>query len=210
MKKILLSLCLIALSFGSKAQKARSAHQLNFNAGKTFSSFLFTDTSGKRSDNLRYRMGTTYSLNLGLALGKRHILRPEVQYCELGAILPSSEAPVEWKLNYLGIGTGYLCKLTKNDTISLALGALISYDYLLKGEQTIGDTSYDLQQQKALKEWDLNAGVLLSSRFRVTQTFSLNFEYRFNMGLNQLEKQDQGEQTKNIGHKALVGLSFTL
>jgi hypothetical protein len=30
------------------------------------------------------------------------------------------------------------------------------------------------------------------------------------MGLNQIEKQDQGEKSKNIGHKALLGLSFNL
>jgi hypothetical protein len=28
--------------------------------------------------------------------------------------------------------------------------------------------------------------------------------------LNQIEKQDQGEKSKNIGHKALLGLSFNL
>jgi hypothetical protein len=28
--------------------------------------------------------------------------------------------------------------------------------------------------------------------------------------LNQIEKQDQGEKSKNIGHRALVGLSFNL
>ena len=211
MKKLLFSLCLTALTFGLKAQTGRSAHQFNFNAGKTFSSFLFADTSGKEDENLRYRVGNTYNMSVGFALGKRHLLRPEIHYSEMGATSTVLDAPVEWKLNYVGVGTGYLCRLNKSDSLfSLSLGALMSYDYLLKGEQMMGDTRYNLQENDALKDWNLNAGVLLNSRFKVTETLYLNFEYRFNMGLNQIEKKDQGEQTKNIGHKALLGLSFNL
>lgn len=210
MKKITLSLSILALSFGSKAQEGELIQQVNFNAGKSFSSFLYKDANGNKDENLGYRSGNTYNLSLGLGFGSKHLLRPEIQYSEMGAKSSFLDAPVEWKLNYLGIGGSYLFKLLNKETISVSPGVIVGYDYLLKGEQTVGNSRYDLNELDALKAWDLNAGLLLNSRFKVTESLYLNFEYRFNMGLNQIEKQDQGEKSNNIGHKALLGLSFNL
>jgi hypothetical protein len=210
MKKIIFSLSILALSFGSKAQEGKLLQQVNFNAGKSFSSFVYKDANGNKDENLTYRSGNTYNLSIGLALGSKHLVRPEIQYSEMGAKSSFLDAPVDWKLNYLGVGASYLYKLLNKETISLSPGLIIGYDYLLKGEQTVGTTRYNLNQNDALKMWDLNAGLLLNSRFKVTESLYLNFEYRFNMGLNQIEKQDQGEKSRNIGHKALLGLSFNL
>jgi hypothetical protein len=210
MKKIIFSLSLFALGFGSKAQEGKLVQQINFKAGKSFSSFLFKDANGNKDENLSYRSGNTYNLSVGLGFGSKHLLRPEIQYSEMGAKSSFLDAPVDWKLNYLGVGACYLYKLLNKETISFSPGIILGYDYLLKGEQTIGNTRYNLNQNDALKAWDLNAGLLLNSRFKVTESLYLNFEYRFNVGLNQIEKQDQGEKSKNIGHKALLGLSFNL
>lgn len=210
MKKIIFSISLLALSFGSKAQVGKLIQQVNFNVGKSFSSFLYKDATGNKDENLGYRSGNTYNLSVGLGFGSKHLLRPEIQYSELGAKSSFLDAPVDWKLNYLGVGASYLYNVLNKETISLSPGVNIGYDYLLKGEQTVGSTRYNLNQNDALKAWDLNAGLLLNSRFKVTESLYLNFEYRFNMGLNQIEKQDQGEKSKNIGHKAQLGLSFNL
>ena len=210
MKKIILSLSILVLSFGSKSQEGKLIQQVNFNAGKTFSSFLYKDADGNKDENLGYRSGNTYNLSLGLGFGSKHLVRPEIQYSEMGAKSSFLDTPIDWKLNYLGVGATYLYKVLNKETISLSPGVNIGYDYLLKGEQTVGNKRYNLNQNDALKTWDLNAGLLLNSRFKVTESLYLNFEYRFNMGLNQIEKQDQGEKSKNIGHKALLGLSFNL
>jgi hypothetical protein len=171
---------------------------------------LYKDANGNKDENLGYRSGNTYNLSIGLGFGSKHLVRPEIQYSEMGATSSFLDAPVDWKLNYLGMGATYLYKVLNKETISLSPGVNIGYDYLLKGEQTVGSTRYNLNQNDALKAWDLSAGILLNSRFKVTESLYLNFEYRFNMGLNQIEKQDQGEKSKNIGHKALLGLSFNL
>jgi hypothetical protein len=210
MKNIIVTLSLFALSFGSKAQEGKLIQQVNFNAGKTFSSFLYKDADGNKDENLGYRSGNTYNLSVGLGFGSKHLVRPEIQYSEMGAKSSFLDVPIDWKLNYLGVGATYLYKVLNKETISLSPGVNIGYDYLLKGEQTVGSTRYNLNQNDALKAWDLNAGLILNSRFKVTESLYLNFEYRFNMGLNQIEKQDQGEKSKNIGHKALLGLSFNL
>lgn len=210
MRKLILSITLFVTCYGLKAQDGKLIQQVNFNAGRTFSSFLFEDEDGNKDQNLSYRSGNTYNLSIGLGFGTKHLVRPEILYSELGAKSSFLDAPVDWKLNYLGVGASYLFKIIDKETISLSPGAMIGYDYLLRGEQTIGSARYNLAENDALKAWDLNAGLLLNSRFKVTESLFLNFEYRFNLGLNQIEKQDQGEKSRNIGHRALIGLSFNL
>jgi hypothetical protein len=210
MNKLFFSITLFAISFGFKAQDGKLLQQINFNAGKTFSSFMYRDANGNKDENLSYRSGNTYNLSIGLGFGSKHVLRPEIIYSELGAKSSTLDIPVDWKLNYIGVGVSYLFNFINKESISLSPGAIIGYDYLLKGEQTIGSARYNLNEIDALKVWDLNAGLLLNSRFKVTESLYLNFEYRFNMGLNQIEKQDQGEKSKNIGHRALIGVSFNL
>jgi len=193
---------------GGKKASLKLQH-VNFNCGKSFSSFSFENAAGGTDENLGYRTGSTYNLNFGLGLGAKSLFRPEIQYSEMGAKSNFIDAPVDWKLNYLGVGVAYLYQAMSNDKFSVSPGLMFGYDYLVMGEQTVGDIRYNLNESKNLKNWDLNAGFILNSRFKVTESLHLNFEYRYSLGLNQIEN-DPSEKSKNKGHKALVGLSFNL
>jgi hypothetical protein len=209
--KILFTLfAFFGLSFASNAQGKFRIQQVNFNAGKTFSSFMYKDTGGNADTNLTYTSGNTYNLNIGLGMGAKHLFRAEVAFSELGANSSFMEEPVKWKLNYLGLNVHYLYDLLKKESYSLSTGALIGYDYLLKGEQSVGNKRYDLKESDALKSWNLTAGALLNGRFKVTESLFIIAEYRFGIGMNQIEKKDEGEKTRNICHKATIGLSFNI
>jgi hypothetical protein len=109
----------------------------------------------------------------------------------------------------LGVGFGYLYNLLNKNTISLTPGVVVGVDYMTQGEQTIGINRYDIIESNYLKKLNVSAGLLLNSRFKVTETLFLSFEYRFNFGLNQIEI-DSEEKTRNIGNVGLIGLSFKL
>ena len=210
MNKIIFSLSLLILSFGANAQEAKLIQQVNFNAGKSFSGFLYKDANGNKDENLDFRSGNSYNLSVGLGFGAEHLVRPEIHYSEMGAKSSFLDIPIDWKLNYLGIGASYLYKVLYNESITLSPGLNISSDFLLKAEQTVGSARYNLLENDALKAWDLNAGLILNSRFKVIESLFLSFEYRFQMGLNQIEKKDEGEKSRNLGHKILLGLSFNI
>ena len=53
------------------AQDKKCLTQVNFNIGKTFTSFMYEDAEGNTNENLSYRSGTSYSLNLGFKLGSQ-------------------------------------------------------------------------------------------------------------------------------------------
>ena len=79
---------IICLSFliGSTvlAQDKKCLTQVNFNIGKTFTSFIYEDAEGNANENLSYRSGVSYGLNLGFQLGNKHILSPELLYQQSG------------------------------------------------------------------------------------------------------------------------------
>jgi hypothetical protein len=65
-----LSFCLGTVVF---AQDKKCLTQVNFNIGKTFTTFMYEDSEGSPNENIRPRSGTSYSLNLGLKIGRKHI-----------------------------------------------------------------------------------------------------------------------------------------
>ena len=111
MKKILFTLSIITFSLSAKAQDGKLVQQVNLNVGKSLSSFLYKDAAGNKDSNLVYRVGNTYNLSVGLGFGSKHLVRPEIQYSELGAKSSFLDAPIDWRLNYLGVGASYLFKL---------------------------------------------------------------------------------------------------
>jgi hypothetical protein len=210
MNKLTTTFLAISLGLISFAQKEKGIQQFNFHVGKNFSSFLYTNDAGEKDTNMTYTTGNQYGIGIGIALGSRHLVRPEVIYTEAGAKSSFQSTDLNWKMNYIGVGANYMFKLINDSSFSISPGIRIGYDYLLRGEQTIGNERYNIKENDALKAWDLNAGACLNGRFKITETLYLNAEYRFNTGLNQIEKKDEGEKTRNIAHSALLGLSFNL
>jgi hypothetical protein len=211
MKKIIILFSVFLLSIEANGQDTlKVLKHLNFMFGKTYSTLKFQDNEGNPNENISYISGNAYSVNLNLPIGKRHVLRPEIIFYEAGASSEFLQIKESWKLNYLGFRTSYLFNILNKKNISLSPGIALGYDYLYKGEQIIGSTRYNLIENKILKNWDMNGGLLLNTCFKVTETFSVSFEYRYNLGLIQIEKKDDGEMTKNRSHLALLGLSFNL
>jgi hypothetical protein len=80
---------------------------------------------------------------------------------------------------------------------------------MTKGEQTIGNERYSITESDILKRLNVGTSLFANAQIKVTETLYLQFEYRFGIGLNQIEK-DVGEKTRNISNTALIGLSFKL
>jgi hypothetical protein len=210
MRKSLVLAFFFVQILSAAAQEKKSSTFLNLFAGRAFSTFTFKDSEGVRDKNINYIPGNACGISLGFALGKGHLIRPEINYYELGARKEIQSVKTAWKLNYLGVSAGYLFAVIQKKAFSLSPGFSLGGDYLLKGTQTTGDVKYNLKTERILKNWDVNAGLICNAQYRVTDAFFLNFEYRFHTGLNQIEREDKGEHTRNMAHRALLGLSFKL
>ncbi|NBR14819.1 MAG: hypothetical protein EBQ94_12975 [Flavobacteriales bacterium] len=200
-------LLLASLPIFSFAQHKVKADEINLLIGKNTTKFLYA--FGSETKPTQWVNGNSYSLNLNLELAPKHFLRPEINYYQAGAKSTVDNIPLEWKLNYLGLGCGYAFKALSLKTISLSTGASFGADFLTNGEQTIGTERYNVTEIELLKRLNVSSNVFANAKFKVTETLYLQFEYRFGVGLNQIEK-DSGEKTRNISNTALIGLSFKL
>ncbi|MEN9302843.1 MAG: hypothetical protein RL264_1272 [Bacteroidota bacterium] len=189
------------------SQKKIKVDEINFLVGKNTTKFLYA--FGSETKPTQWINGNSYSLNVNLALAPKHFLRPEVNYYQAGAKSNVDNLALGWKLNYLGLGCGYAYKAFSLKTISLSTGASFGLDFLTKGEQTIGNERYSITESNVLKRLNVGTNLFANAQFKVTETLYLQFEYRFGIGLNQIEK-DAGEKTRNISNTALIGLSFKL
>lgn len=205
MKAVLLSLII----FGSSFIFSQKDIRLNLFYGKNATNFIFKEGSAKKATN--YAFGEFYGINLGIKVTRRQTLRPEINFYQAGAKSTFNNVPLNWKLDYIGVGSAYLVQIIGKDSVkfNLSTGAFFSLDYLLKGNQAIGTTNYNIIRENSLERYNITSALLINGTYKVTESLFLNFEYRFNFGLNNIEK-DQNEITKNIGNTGAVGISFKL
>ena len=203
MKPILLSLSIFMFSSIFSQKDLR----LNFFYGKNETNFIFKD--GSTNKETKYTFGEYYGLSLGIKVAPRHSFRPEFNFYQAGAKSNYNEIPLNWKLDYVGAGFAYLVKIVGKDSANFALssGAFFSLDYLINGNQAIGLNNYNIISENSMKRYNISSAFLLNGTYKVTESLFLNFEYRFNFGLNNIEK-DQNEKTRNIGNTAAIGISF--
>lgn len=211
MKKLLFCLSFL-MGASVHAQDTKCITQVNFNMGKTLSTFMYADANGNPNESLSTRSGASYSLNVGLQLGSKHLLKPELIYQEMGAKSSVNNTLNEWILNYFGAGVGYYYTTLQKAAFSLSPGVVVNANYMISGEQVIGNNRFNIVDQKLLKPLDVVSSVALNARFKVTDNMHVNFDYRYGFGLLDIEniEGDESEKTRNTGHLASLGLSFNL
>jgi opacity protein-like surface antigen len=209
MNKIFICLFLF-ISSSILSQNAKGLTEFNINIGTILSSFYYQDVNGDANEDIRYRNGKTYSLNFGFKLGQKHKLCPELIYQEFGANSTYDSSPMEWTLNYLGMGIGYSYLAFNTESFSISPSLYMHVNYMSRGTQMIGENQYDLREQDLFKPFDLTTSLNLNTRFKVMDKLQINLDYRYVFGLSNIENTNGDEKTKNKGHLATIGLTFNL
>jgi hypothetical protein len=212
-KKI--TLCFFALLNLSlfAQQDTVSRMKVAFLFGKNASSFIFKDSLGAKNKDLSNTMGDFYGLNLQIRLKKRHLLVPEFAYYNAGSNYKKEGLELTWRLNYVGFGLGYAFKIIDTKNYSMAPKIAIGYDYLLKQNQTIGSQTYDLTQTNAaFINYNIRSSYGITNQFKITDNLSFIAEYRYSIGLNQIENSrlNSIKTTKNTSNTFIAGLLFKI
>jgi hypothetical protein len=211
MKKLFFTFLVLALTPSLFGQK-ESTPSLNILFGQNASTFVFTKSDGSKSKDMEFSCGNTFAVGLEFTLAGKHLVNPEIMYYEAGAKSDFNGTPISWKFNYIGLGCGYGYKMINKSRFSMIPGFIIGADYLAKGIQNIGLNRYNVQEINAITNWNVRSNVFLNNRLKVSEFMSIMFEYRFGIGLNQIEKKDadQNQKTRNIGHHFTLGLNIQL
>jgi hypothetical protein len=208
MKKIITS-CLIVLSVQTVKAQQLQLTDINLIGGRNFSNFLFKDSEGNKDNSLDYEALSTYSVNFNFKSGC-HILRPELSFRQSGAKSMYEGTALSWKLNYLDVSIAYLYSLLNSERFVVAPGIGLSSGYMLTGDQYIGGSRYSIKDSKSLKPFDFCFQGLAHFGMNITDNFSLSLEYRFGLGIAQIENDVNAQKSRNIYNSALLGLGIRL
>lgn len=203
-------LIVFVLVSGAVTAQSDNQYSLNLYAGKSITTFGFVNSNGIKTENTAFRSGDIYSFDFEIQINQKHLLLPGIMYHQAGATGEGSADNMSWKLSYLGIQYGYGYNVIKKERFAMAPLIVLGADYLLKGEQMIGTTRYDVKAIDAFKDWNFRVNAGLNNRLKIADQLALVLDYRFNLGLNQIEKKDAevDQKTRNIGHLITLGLNI--
>ena len=196
-------LCFFSFSQGFKLD------QITLVGGRNFSTFLFKDSEGNKDQTLDYQALNTFGINFNLTSG-RSILRPELSFRQAGAKSDYEGIALSWKMNYLDMNLAYLINVLDSSRFIVAPGIGLGASYMLNGEQYIGSTRYSVTDTKALKSFDLGFQGLMHFGASITENMSISLEYRFGMGISQIENDVNAQKSRNLYQAALLGIGIRL
>lgn len=186
MKKTLIIISLLALSFWSSAQDMASV-----NFGQVYSSFRFKDSQGNADQNMSFVVKNSYGFAYERILYKGWFIRPELGYKNFGAQSSVQNTNLNWDLHYLdlSLGGGYIFDIKP---VKPYIGTNFYLSYLLKGQQIVGSNAYDVKDQKSISSFDCGINLFTGLRYDIVENTSVFIECRWMNGLYQLDKNING------------------
>jgi len=179
---------------------------------QTYSKFKFIDSDGVQDESLSFDINYSYGVNYSKAYKTGLLLRPELCYKNFGAISSVNNERLEWSLNYLDVnfGIGYI--FNKWD-IQPYFGISPYFAYLYKADQIIGNTYFDMLENKSILKFDFGLNEFLGIKYVISDMVSLFFEMRNSTGLHQLEPNIEISESQKLYNRAVsigFGLSFSI
>jgi len=208
-KTYLLLIASVAMITSIKAQDNMSLGEITLVGGKNFTSFLYKDSDGDKDKTLDYAMNNSFGANFNF-IKERHIIRPELMFRQAGAKSDFEGTALSWKMNYIDVNFGYLYSIVKTDKFSISPGVAIGAGYMLNGEQYIGETRYSVTDTQKLKRFDFGFHGITNFKAYLNESFTISLEYRFGMGITQIENDVNAQVSRNIYHSALLGFGILL
>jgi hypothetical protein len=199
-----ISLLTIVLCYNSS--KAQST--VTFDAGQTFSKFKYSDSQGAITDFTNNISGC-FSVGYNYIGQNGIIIRSNAGMRKGGASLVYNETNVDWNLQYtdLNIGAGYSFNrwMVKPYVVVLPYVA-----YMLKGEQKIGDNTYNVIKNKTMSTLDYGVCFVPGLKVALTNTVAFYAEYKQILGLQNLEVTSTNNQkTFNRGFSVNLGVAIS-
>lgn len=209
MKKPLLTICFLWFIWVANTQ---NQNHLHIKSGKTFSTFLFKDSESAKETNLNHISGNYFGISFDTQIGKRSVIRPELGFREAGARSILNETKIQWNFGYLDLGGVYLFNLLAKDKINVYAGVGINLGFMLIGEQSVGNTYFNVKKERAIKTLDFATQYLAGAKIKVAENIHVTLEYRYQLGLLNIETdaQNPDQITHNRMHGIIAGLSFNL
>lgn len=180
--------------------------KIELSGGKSFSNFIYNDGEGN-TELYNYHLGGVFQIGVYKEANNNNFGG------SIGTYKGGAKADSEfdyWDLNYAYLEGRYMRMFKLTDGLSLSAGAFVNYNHLLKGKQVLNDTQIDIIENDVFKRFDVQVGPYAGVNLFINESLSLNLNYKYAYGINQIEKIDAAEKTHNMSHLLLAGISLNI
>ncbi len=190
MKKLLLIMAVVALSFSANAQGV----EFGVKAGANFASIGGDDT-----EDLGSRTSFHFGVTAGIAVSDNFSVQPELVYSAQGASIDFGGGDEgDLKLDYLNLPI--MAQFQVADGFSIEVGP--QFGFLMSAKADDGDNEEDIKDD--LKGLDLSAGIGVN----YTMTSGLNFGARYNLGLSNVNDFEGSDDINNQNNVFQVSIGY--
>jgi opacity protein-like surface antigen len=199
MKKVLLTIAMVAAGFTANAQDVK----FGVKAGMNFASL-----NGNKEVTSTFKDSRT-SFHIGamaeISISEKFSFQPELLYSVQGASANSfqgTEADVTFKLDYITMPL--MAKYYVSEGFSLEAGPQLAFNTTskIKAEANGQEATEDMKDETNGFDLGLNFGL----GYKLEN--GLNFSTRYNLGLSDIVKDNEGDAVKNGVFQVSVGYFF--
>jgi len=187
-----------------------NAQEVYFTTGLNLTQYDFKGTDGLPL-NLNGKTGQFYEL------GYRIKFNDETLQYGVGLALNNYNATggdiannYEWETTYLGINNTleYAIITPSRSMFELLAGVQFQMMHIISGEQKINGALFDLTKETEFKGLWLQPGLLLTTKYHISDDWQLSLGYNYSMGFNLSNSTD--EKLKFNNHQLRFGLHFNI
>ena len=188
---------------------------ITLDVGELLSTFKFTDKTNVVQPVFTHNVAACFNFGYCYALKTGHygnqnglFIQANVGMRKGGAATVYEGLDVNWVTQYANasIGLGYLYNKWR---LKPYFSASPYFGYLLKANETIGITNYDLKSSSIMNSTDIGLIFSTGVKFVLTNFISLYTDYKYILGVHNVENTT-GKESYNRGFSFNLGIAITI
>lgn len=178
---IIVVLFLVSFSNSSNAQG------YYFNFGQNYTKYDYKNSQGQRNSNIKSDNGimVDFGFQWVISSNEKWHYKAGLSLQQFNAKGKNDSFDYSWKINYLGIqnAISYNLYTSSDDDFAVKLNTGFTASKIIKGEQLINNTSYDLTKENEFKGLFIQPHLGVENEIKINDFVLLGLGYRFSKAI---------------------------
>ena len=188
------SLFIVMLLFAAFSNTS-NAQGYYFNFGQNFTKYDYKNSQGQRNSNLKSDNGITvdFGLQWVISNNEKWHYKAGLSFQQFNAKGQNDTFNYSWVTNYLGIqnALSYDIYTSSDEDFVINLNSGFTASKIIKGEQLINNSSYDLTNESEFKGLFLQPHLGIENEIKINDFVVLGLGYRFSKAIRSSKPENE-------------------
>jgi hypothetical protein len=154
-----------------------------FNFGQNFTKYDYKNSLGQRNSNIKSDNGfmVDFGYQWNISSNANWQYKAGLSFQQFNAVGKNATYDYSWKTDYLGIqnSLSYNIYTSNDEEVSFRINAGFTGSKIIKGEQMINNTRFNLTKEEDFKGLYLQPHLGLENEFFINESIKIGLGYRF-------------------------------